>query len=57
MNGRMVDAIKKKDKKTKWRKDKKKKKKVRKPQLKMHNHTQKIHAKSNTKIWVVAGVH
>lgn len=33
----------------------KRKKKVRKPQLKMHNHTQKMHAKSNTKIWELVG--
>ena len=34
---------------------KKTKKKVRKPQLKMHNHTQKMHAKSNIKIWELVG--
>lgn len=33
----------------------KRKKKVRKPQLKMHNHTQKMHAKSNIKIWELVG--
>lgn len=46
MDGRR-DAIRKKEK-TKWRKEKKT---VRKPQLKMHNHTQKTHAKSNMKTW------
>ena len=34
----------------------KRKKTVRKPQLKMHNYTQKMHAK-NTKIWEMAGGH
>lgn len=48
---RWRDAIK---EKTEWRK-RKKKKTVRKPQLKMYNHTQKMHAKNNTKIWEVAG--
>lgn len=46
MDGRR-DAIRKKEK-TKWRKEKKT---VRKPQLKMHDHTQKTHAKSNIKTW------
>lgn len=46
---RWRDAIK---EKTKWKKEKKT---VRKPQLKMHNHTQKMQAKNNTKVWEVAG--
>lgn len=51
MDGRR-DAIKEKRKK---QNGEKKKKTVRKPQLKMHNHTQKMHAKSNIKIREVAG--
>lgn len=44
----------KKKKKTKWRKEKKSKKTTTQD---AQSHTQKMHAKSNTKIWEMAGGH
>ena len=58
MDGRTADGRnkeKRKKKKTKWRKEKKK---VRKPQLKMHNHThRKCMQRATQKIWEVTGGH